>query len=196
MSEPAEPRFVSALRALREGLAELGAPWLIIGGVAVIARGVPRYTGDIDATVWGPAVAPEHVLDALRRREIVPRVENPTEFAARHHALLLRHAPSGIPLDLTFAWLPFEDEAIRAGQECDYAGVRIRVPRPDDLIIYKLAAARPRDLDDAEALLLMYGPALDVGRIRRIVREFAEALEDRTRIDELARLLRRTGLDR
>jgi hypothetical protein len=47
----ADGRFTSALRALTKALDELGAPSMIIGGIAVIAAGVPRETIDIDATV-------------------------------------------------------------------------------------------------------------------------------------------------
>ena len=195
MSQGRPPRFLDALQALRDGLTELGIPWLVIGGVAVIARGVPRLTLDIDATLWGPAVDLERALHVLRRHDIAPRIEGALGFAGEHHVLLLQHGPTGVPLDLSLAWLPFEEEAIRSGQELDYAGVRLRVPRPEDLIIYKLVAARLRDLEDAEKLLLLHGPAVDVPRIRRIVQEFADALDDRTRPETLAQLLRRTGLE-
>lgn len=53
--------FLDAPRALRDGLEALGVPWMIIGGVAVIAHGVPRYTADVDATVS----APDEPLDTL-----------------------------------------------------------------------------------------------------------------------------------
>jgi hypothetical protein len=36
--EPADQRLLSALRALGDGLEDLGVPWPVIGGVAVIAR--------------------------------------------------------------------------------------------------------------------------------------------------------------
>ena len=56
-------------------------------------------------------------------------------------------------------------------------------------------AARPRDLDDVEKLLLLYAVSLDTARIRRITREFAEVLEDPARLEALERLLRATGLE-
>ena len=56
-------------------------------------------------------------------------------------------------------------------------------------------AARPLDLDDAEKLLLLYGGSLDFARIRRVIREFAEVLEDPARLKALERLLRATGLE-
>ncbi len=44
--------FLEALEALAKALVELEAPARLIGGVAAIARGVPRGTVDIDAAVW------------------------------------------------------------------------------------------------------------------------------------------------
>jgi hypothetical protein len=45
-----------AIEALSRGLARYGQPYMLIGGIAVIARGVVRATDDVDATVWGPDV--------------------------------------------------------------------------------------------------------------------------------------------
>lgn len=61
-------------------------------------------------------------------------------------------------------------------------------------MIYKLVAARPRDLDDVERLLLLHGASLDLRRIVATLREFADALEDRGRLEVLDRLLTKTGL--
>ena len=103
--------------------------------------------------------------------------------------LLAIHEESGINLDVSLARLPFEEEAIRSGQEIIYEGVSIRVPRAEDLIIYKLVASRPRDIEDAEKLILLYASEIDVGRIRKILREFCSVLEDEERLKTLDRLL-------
>ena len=47
----AEERLNEALRAVAAALDDLAAPSMIIGGIAVIAAGVPRQTIDVDATV-------------------------------------------------------------------------------------------------------------------------------------------------
>ena len=101
------------------------------------------------------------------------------------------HGPSGTTLDISLAWLAFEDEALRASRICDYAGIRIRIPRPDDLLIYKLIASRPQDLQDAEGLLVLYRDTIDFDRVRRIIGQFAEALDDPDRPRVLERLLRK-----
>jgi len=193
---PGQTEFLAALGALREGLEALGAPWMCIGGVAVIASGVPRFTGDIDATILASAVDPERVVRVMASHRITPRIEQAVEFARQRHVVLLRHEPSDVPVDVSLTWLPFEEEAIRRAMERDYGGVPVRVPRVEDLIIYKMVAARTRDLEDVERLLLLHAARLDVARIKRIVVEFAEVLEDRTRVEALERLLRSAGLER
>ena len=136
----------------------------------------------------------ERIFDVFAPHGIVPRIAGAVAFARDRQVMLLRHEPSGVDLDVSLAWLPFELEAIGRSEVIDYAGVTIRIPRPDDLVIYKLVAARPRDLDDVERLLLVHGASLDVRRIVATVREFAEALEDPGRLDALDRLLKKTGL--
>ena len=160
----------------------------------MIARGVPRFTVDVDATVAGAGASIERIFQVFDRHEIVARIPSAIIFARERHVLLLRHDPSGVPLDVSLAWLPFEEEAISHAEEVDFAGVPIRVARADDLIIYKLVAARARDLDDVEKLLLLYGPTLDLARIRRVVAQFADALDDPRRVEALEHLLRRADL--
>ncbi len=172
----------------------MGFPWMIIGGVAVIAHGVPRYTADVDATVSAPDEPVERIFEVFARHHVVSRIDSALGFARERQILLLHHEPSGVDLDVSLARLPFEIEAIRRSETREYAGVTIHIPRPADLVIYKLVAARPRDLEDAERLLLLHGPGLDLPHIITTVREFADALEDPGRIDALERLLKRTGL--
>lgn len=188
------PAFLQALQAFRNALVELGAPFAFIGGVAVIARGVPRLTVDIDATVRASATDVESIFQVLARHQIVPRIDEATEFARAHQVFLARHEPTGTPIDLSLAWLDFESEAIESSDEIDYAGVQIPVAQAEDLIVYKIVAFRPRDIDDAEKLLNLYGTGIKIGRLRRLVQQFCEVLEDTGRLETLDRLLRRLGL--
>ena len=110
----------------------------------MIASGVSRSTIDIDATVSAQAVEPERLAAALAGQDIHPRIDGAVEFARSRHIFLAEHRPSGVPVDISLAWLPFEEEAIAAAETRDFAGVRTRVARPEDLVIYKMVAARPR----------------------------------------------------
>lgn len=164
---------------------------MIIGGIAVIARGVPRQTVDIDMALWGEALDLQALLTSLAAHGLVARIRDAADFAREHQVLLLRHEPTGIPVDLSLAWLPFERVALERAQMVDFGGVAVRVATAEDLVIYKAVAWRERDRTDIERLLVLHGRAIDLDRVRRVVREFAEALEDPGRIDELEALIAR-----
>lgn len=99
MAAAADRALLDALAAIDRTLRRLAVPAMIIGGIAVIARGVPRQTVDIDATVLADAVTLERLIGELARDRIVPRIADAEEFARRHQILLVRHEPSGTPLE-------------------------------------------------------------------------------------------------
>jgi hypothetical protein len=187
-------RLSAPLRALAQALAELHTPGMLIGGLAAILHGVPRATRDVDATVLGGKAGLSEILAGLGRFGITPRISDAIEFARQHQVLLLRHGPSGVDIDVTIAWLPFEVEAIHAAQIRTVDDVPVPVVRAEDLIIYKAVAWRPQDRQDVERLLASYGQSVDLDRIRKVVSEFADALDQPERVLELDQLLRRLGL--
>lgn len=164
---------------------------MFIGGIAVIARGVPRLTVDVDATVQGNAVDLQDLFATLEAHQIVPRIGDAADFARRRQVLLLEHGPSGTPLEISLGWLPFELEALRRASPVDFGGVTIPVAQPEDLVVYKAVAWRDRDKEDIERLLLLYASEIDLDRVRELVRQFAEALDEPERISQFETLLRR-----
>lgn len=61
--------LLQALAALDRALPRVGQPFMVIGVLAVIARGVMRDTDDIDATVWAPELEIDD-SDALGARAL------------------------------------------------------------------------------------------------------------------------------
>lgn len=163
---------------------------MFIGGIAVIARGVPRLTVDVDATVQGDAIDLQDLLATLEAQQIVPRIADAEDFARRRQVLLLEHGPSGTPLEISLGWLPFELEALRRASPVDFGGVTIPVAQAEDLVIYKAVAWRDRDKEDIERLLLLYANEIDLDRVRDLVRQFADALDEPERISQFEALLR------
>lgn len=162
----------SALTALASALGTAGVGWMIIGGIAAIARGVRRMTTDIDAVVTGSEVGVNTLIATLEAAQIVPRIERAAEFAQENLVLLLRHRPSGVDLDVSLAWTEFELEAIEARTPARYGNVEVPMARAEDLVIYKAMAGRPKDVDDASTLLLLHR-GVDLVRVRRHVHTLA-----------------------
>lgn len=186
---PLQDPLLRAMAALRAALLEVGEPHMLSGGTAVILRGVARVTDDVDATVWGERLGVEDLLAVLARHEIVGRIPDAAAFARERQVLLLRHAPTATPMEVSLAWLPFEREALQRAELIDVGGFDIPVALAEDLVIYKIVAWRDRDRTDVERLLRAYPDDIDLSRVRRIIAEFAAALDEPERLEDMERLL-------
>ena len=174
--------IAEALRAVAKVVEQHDRRAAVIGGIAVIGRGVPRLTRDIDIAIAGADVSVAELVDELARAGIEPRIKDALAFAEESQVVLARHRDSGVDIDVSRAWLPFELEALAAASSVSLGGVRITIAQPEDLIIFKAVAWRPQDQQDVERLLALYGARVDLERIRRHVKELGEALEvDRLR---------------
>ncbi|MDB4979635.1 MAG: hypothetical protein JWM82_387 [Myxococcales bacterium] len=181
-------RFGLTLRALDKALAARKTPMAIIGGIAMNANGIARFTADIDATIPGADLDLAALVKTLKAHGLVPRMPNAVRFARENQVLLLEHRATGLEIDLSLAWISFELEAIERAKSVLFADTRIRAARPEDLVIYKLIANRPRDLTDVESLLLLHGKRMDLQRVRRVLGHLAEHLDGKDRravLDEL-----------
>ena len=82
-------------------------------------------------------------------------------------------------IDVALAAFPFEIEAIdRATPWPLQESIVLHTCSAEDLVVYKLVAARPQDLVDMEGIVRRQRGRLDLDRIRRWGREFAELKED------------------
>jgi hypothetical protein len=173
-----EPPYDRALRAVVALLDALPGPSMLIGGLAVMLHGHVRTTDDIDATVAGAGLTPEQIVARARAYDLMPRIENAVALARRTQVLLLVHQPTGVELDLSLAWVPFEAEALARRVVVRFEDLELHVCGAEDLIIYKVVAARPVDLDDARQLAMRHRQGIDRERVRRVLAEFDEVLED------------------
>ncbi len=185
-----EPPLEAALAALRAGLDAAGSPWMIVGGLAVVARGVRRFTSDIDATVRGDVVTINVLVECLELVGITPRIPDAAAFASQNLVLLMKHQPTGVQVDVSLAWTRFEHEALAAATEVAFGRLTVPMPTVAALVVYKAIAARPKDLEDAEALLVLY-PDVDLGSVRRLVAELAEGADLPELVEGLDRVVAR-----
>ena len=104
------------------------------------------------------------------------RLAQAEDFARKNRVLLLRHKPTETDIDISLGILPFEEEMVDRGSTKTFAALSIRLPTPEDLIIMKAIAHRPKDLDDIRTIADKY-PDLDRKRIEEWLKSFGEALE-------------------
>ena len=168
--------FLAPLAALQRLLAHFDNQGIVIGGIAASLLGKPRLTADVDAVVILSVDELPRLVEIATREGFIPRITNAEGFARRHRVLLLRHQESGINLDISLGMLPFEIEAVERSITYRVGDLTIRLPTPEDLIILKAVAHRPKDMLDIQAIIESC-PDLDWERIRYWVQQFAQALE-------------------
>jgi hypothetical protein len=187
-----ERRLDDALKALASALRAARSPWMIIGGIAVIARGVRRLTTDIDAVVRGDSIEISKLVRTLARHGVRPRIENAATFAEKNLVLLLRHVPTGVDLDLSLGWTDFEREAIASSTQAAFGRASYPMARAEDLVVFKALAARPKDIEDATALILMH-PTIDLRRVRRRLAELSELAQEPGLLEGLEQVIDRAS---
>jgi hypothetical protein len=187
--------LLAALADLMKWLDAANMPSMIIGGVAASVLGRPRLTQDVDALAICPEEEWADAVSTAAGHGILPRIENPLDFARRSRVLLMRHAESGIDIDVAFGGLLFEQAAIDNSKIHDIGGLRVRLPRVEDLLIMKAVAGRPKDLEDIEGLLAAH-PEADISTVRRWVGEFATAMSTSEMLDDFDKSVARSKSSR
>ncbi len=183
--KPAIPdEFTLVLHDLLPWLEKTQTPYATIGGVGVSLLAGARATKYIDAVLWLDTTQVEFFLQTGAAYGFVPRISNAADFARTRRAILLQHQPTGITVDLSCGALPFEHEVIARARTLTIGSLQLRVATPEDLIIMKAIAHRPRDIADIEAILNVE-QELDLARIRSWVKEFADLLEMPELVEDL-----------
>lgn len=161
----------------------------LIGGLAASARGRARMTRDIDFVVVADDWDLASLLSAAAKHNFEPRRPDPIEFAKRSRMLLLRHVPSQIDVDVAIGLLPFERELVHKARPVRFGNTTVPIPPPEDLIVMKALARRPRDLEDIRGMLSA-NPKIDRDLLRRRVAEMAAETGESEILSDFDDLLR------
>jgi hypothetical protein len=153
------------LERILQALEQSGARYLIVGGVAVVLHGYPRFTADLDLVL---ALDSPNVLLALRSLHALgykPRAPVPVEQFADEEIRKSWIEEKGLvvfslwssqfpvtQVDL-FVQEPFPfEEAYARALRADLGFATVTVASIADLIELKRRAGRAKDLEDIEAL--------------------------------------------
>jgi predicted nucleotidyltransferase len=168
--------FRSAIEALQKLFIKYNERGVIIGGVAIGFLGKPRFTADVDAMFLLSTSEVSQFLEAAQAENMIPRIPDADAFARKNRILLLRHSPSETDIDISLGILPFEEEVVERGSIQSFGNLAIRLPTPEDLIIMKAVAHRPKDLEDIR-MIVQSQAHLDTKRIKHWVLSFGEILD-------------------
>jgi hypothetical protein len=179
MSTCASPEpcvFTELLAKIATAFDRAGLAYMVIGGQAVLLHGEPRLTRDVDVTLGVPVDRLSDVLAAVAGIPLEPLVE-PESFVPETWVLPCRDAASDLRVDLIFSDSAYERAALGRAESRTLTGVAVRFASAEDLVVHKVLAGRPRDLEDVRGVLLK-NPGLDRKLIRDALRQLGAAIDE------------------
>ena len=141
----------SDFRDLFVALNAAGCKYLLVGGYALAAHGIPRFTKDLDVWVEPDAINAGRVLEALAAFGAPQEHIADLDLTSPDTALQIGVPPSRIDILTAIDGVTF-DEAWAARAEFSFGGVPITTISRQHLIQNKRSVGRLQDLADAHPL--------------------------------------------
>ena len=170
--------FEELLLRIGSSLKKHSMSYMIIGGQAVLLYGEPRLTRDIDITLGVNTDRLKDLLTILQKISLKPIPADIESFVRQTMVLPSLDEATGIRIDFIFSFTPYETEAIKRAKKIMMLGQEICFASPEDVIIHKIFAGRPRDLEDVRTILLK-NPEIDAKYIRSWLKEFDASAENK-----------------
>ena len=163
------------LRSLAAAMAERDLSWYLFGAQAAIVWGSPRLSADVDVTATIAPAAVAAFIETMRRHDFHLLFDD-SDFVARTRVLPFVHRRTRMPLDVVLAGPGLEEDFLQRAIPVDVRGTLIPVISPEDLVITKVLAGRPKDIEDIRGVIHERRASLDDTRIRTILRLLEQAL--------------------
>lgn len=163
-----------------------------MGGVAASAWGEPRATYDVDVAV---AVSPENhdqLVRILERNKYkldttptLKRVGAALQYVRAEDTTL----ETRVVVDVFLTSDEYQNEALLRRRRISFRSKSLFLMSAEDTLLYKLLAAREKDMVDVQGILVASGDQLDMKYLRRWARRLGVSgqLEDEISFWRLAR---------
>jgi hypothetical protein len=191
MAVPDEPDFAAILARVARALTGGQIPFMVIGGQAVLVHGEPRLTQDIDLTVGISIHRLADVLAACDEASLSSLPDDVERFVHETFVLPVADRATGTRVDLIFSETPYEAAAIQRADVIEVAGAAVPFATAEDLLLHKLFAGRPRDIEDAEGIVRRKGGDIDWSYVSTWAEAFSEVPGREEMPAQVARLRRR-----
>ena len=170
---------VRAVESLAEAFDARSIRYALIGGLAFVLRGRPRFTQDVDFLLEVPQIVLPGLLDDLLERGFTLDPAIVIKQFVREHVASF---PFGrVRIDWLKPVLPLYSRTLADATPMEWTeGHTVRVATAEGLILTKMVAFRPQDQIDIETLLTANRDKIDVELIRQEWAPFAETEAERT----------------
>lgn len=170
--------FEEILSRIGASLSRHSLPYMIIGGQAVLLYGEPRLTRDIDITLGVNTDRIDELLTVVQELSLKPLPKDIESFVRQTMVLPALDETIGIRVDFIFSFTPYETEAIKRAKKLTIMEQEVYFASPEDVIIHKIFAGRPRDIEDVRTIVLK-NPDIDIQYIQDWLKEFDASSDEK-----------------
>lgn len=181
--------FEKILSKIGTTLPKHNLPYMIIGGQAVLIYGEPRITRDIDITLGVNIDQLKKLLVAVKDLSLKPIPQDVDSFVTQTMVLPTLDESTGIRVDFIFSCTPYENQAIKRSRKLLIRNQVVNFASPEDVIIHKIFAGRPRDLEDVRSIVLK-NQDIDIRYIRSWLKKFESSSDKKNLMNTFNKLLR------
>lgn len=168
-------------------LRDRGYRFCFIGGLAVNRWGEPRFTRDLDLSLFSQLGDERRLVERLLD-DFRPRRSDATSFALTHRVLLVEDG-EGFPIDIALAFFPFEERMLgRSSQWSLPIGAGVTTCAAEDLVVLKAFAARDQDWTDIRGILIRQGLRLDREKVLAELAPLVEMKEEPEIMERIGKL--------
>jgi hypothetical protein len=172
-----------AIERISRLAAALKRPCAMIGGAAMVLRVRPRPTFDVDLVIEAKTEDVDEILKAAAGFGLT-LIDEPHARELAEEGLVQLDGPGGegasLGADLIFVDSPFLARVVQRAIAVE-GPFTLPVATPEDLLLLKLEAGRPLDLDDAIAIKDVFEQTLD----RKYLGEQGDLLGLRQKLESL-----------
>lgn len=160
----------AAAFAFDRACAAAKVPYAFVGGIAVMAWGQPRATSDVDALLDLLPETTAAFVSAASREGLECDAHDFEDARIDHAHVTMHHPASGFHIDIKLVRHDDERRQIEAAHRLRVADGSVVVPRPEDVVAYKLLYGSPQDIADARSILVRQAGRLDLAHLRDLAR--------------------------
>ncbi|MFO7447135.1 MAG: nucleotidyltransferase [Ignavibacteriaceae bacterium] len=161
--------------------------YVIIGGIAVVMYGEQRTTEDIDVTILCNLENLDFIHGIIEKK-FTPAFKGTLDYFKKNFILPVDDPDTKLRIDFAAGLTEFDKQVISRRKRKNFGKSKVYVCSLEDLIIYKLFAARHLDIADVQNLLEKNKSSIDKNYLTQTIEKFVE-LERGDMIQNLKKFL-------
>lgn len=188
---PKRRNLDDVLRIAEDVLRAARVEHVFVGGVTVLAFGMPCTTTDVDVIASIDARQIPKVVTGFQRAGFLASAQDLHDALVEGGHVTIHDTRSAYRIDLVPAWTDAHREALRTKRRVAWRGRRLPFAAPEHTIVMKLRWGSDQDPEDAPGIFLRQRENLDIRALRAFSRRHGAARELKDLEERAERLARR-----